>query len=53
LENDDNANATKGDMKKESKGTGDDKEELDMTKYGASDDKKDGDPDTKGMVKYL
>jgi len=38
-------------MKKESKGTGDDKEELDMTKYGS--DKKDGDPNKEGMVKYL
>jgi len=52
LENDDNADATKKAMKEEpSKGTGDDEEKLDMTKYGA--DKKDGDPNKEGMTKYI
>jgi hypothetical protein len=38
-------------MKEKTEGTGDDQKKLDVTKYGASNE--DGDPDKKGMVKYL
>jgi len=52
LESDDNKSSTKTSMKNEVKNKDTDNEErLDMTNYGATT--KDGEPDEKGMVKYL
>jgi len=53
LETGDNKNATKKEMKDKVKSgtSGDDEEKLDLTSYGATE--KDGDPDDKGIVKYL
>lgn len=52
LEKDDFKNATKNKMKEQVKNKDTDNEEkLTMTEYGATE--KDGDPDDKGMLKYL
>jgi len=51
LETKDNEDNTKNLMKGEKTGTGDDEQKLNMTDYGSAE--KDGEPNKKGMVKYL
>jgi hypothetical protein len=55
LETKDNEDITKKEMKdKVEKAGTDDEQKLDMTKYNSDTNAtKDGDPDKKGMVKYL